>query len=441
MIISKRKFLGTIITILIFIFCLYLYNTNRQLEIQNYFFYSILLLVCLRCISKGIKEPYLINPYLLFLIVPVSLLMYDLTVSPHYLVPLRSNTYSLAVYNIIMVLLGFFIGGNCKFRYSRTWNKSVNQSSKLLSRNAKITLIIGLIPTMYAVCFGAQYLLNLNLNALKSLVNDAPLASIFNLFLYLSIMLALYSKSQKTIMLCLVGLLVSLVLNFSKTTVVMLCICLLVHLYDISRVNYRIRKYFYISLLSALGLVFISFTIYNNIRFDFDINTYFDDLGYIGNISKTWYLPIMYIISPWSNLQYIVDTTTTHSYGLWLLKPLLGYLQIDGIWAPVYDLVPRYQAFNTYTYISVYYRDFGFFGSGICSFILALYIMYIYKMKLNYPNSPHISSIFALNMYATVMMFFNNHFQQLSYPFTIFIISWLFLKFTRSYYKGEYDKT
>lgn len=436
MVISKRKLLRIIITILAFGVGLYLYNANRKIEIQYVFFYSVLLLACFRCISSGIKESYIINPYLLFLTVPVSLLMYDLTVSPHYLVSLRPDTYSLAVYNIIMVLLGFFVGGNCKFRYSKTWKRSINQSQKLLSRNAIITLFLGLIPTMYGIIFGAQYLLNMDLNALKGLVNAAPLASIFNLFLYLSIMLALYSKNKKSIILCLAGLLVSLVLNFSKTTVVMLCICLLVYLYDITRVNFRIRKYFYISLILALGLVFISFTIYNNIRFDFDINTYFDDLGYIGSISQTWFLPIMYIISPWSNLQYIVDTTTAHSYGLWVLKPILGYLQIDGMWESVFELIPRYQAFNTYTYISVYYRDFGFIGSGICSFVLAIYIMYIYKMKLNYPNSPYISSIFALNMYATVMMFFNNHFQQLSYPFTIFIICWLFLKFTHTYHKG-----
>lgn len=437
MIISKRRLLRIIIAILAFSIGLYLYYVNRKIDIQNVFLYIVLVAICFIYISKGIKESYIINPYLLFVIVPISLLMYDLSVSSHYLVSLRSDTYYLAVYNIVMVLLGFFIGGNLKFRYSKTWKRSINQSSDLLSKNAKITLFLGLIPTIYGVVFGVQYLFSMNLNALKGLVNAAPLASIFNLFLYLSIMLSLYSRKKKTIILCLTGLFISLVLNFSKTTVVMLCICLLVYLYDITRINFRIRKYFYILLLLTVGLVFISFTIYNNIRFDFDINKYFDDLGYIGSISQTWFLPIMYLISPWSNLQYIVDTTTNYSYGLWVLKPILGYLQIDGMWESVFELVPRYQAFNTYTYISVYYRDFGFIGSGICSFILAIYIMYIYKMKLNYPNSPYIASIFALNMYATVMMFFNNHFQQLSYPFTIYIICWVFLKFTHTYHRKK----
>lgn len=424
----------SIFVIVVFTILMVVYNHYRQLKIQNFVYYGLLILTTVICIVKGIKENYVINPYFLFTIVPISLLMYDLSVSTHYLVSLRDDTYELAIYNICMALLGLFIGQQIHFGYSNTWNKSINQMERHLAKHAKIMMLIGMIPTLYGCIFGASYLISMNLNELKSMVNSAPLASIFQLFLYLGIMCALKSRDKKTTGMCLSALVFSIILNFSKTTVVMMCICLIIYFYDLSLINPKVRKYFLTVVLGALILTFASFTIYNNIRFDYDINGYFDDLGYVGNISQTWFLPIMYVISPWSNLQYIVDTTAEYTHGLWLLKPILSYLQIDGLWADSFELVPRYQAFNTYTFISVYYRDFGFIGSGICSFVLATYIIYIYKLKKRFPNSPHISTIFALNMYATVMMFFNNHFQQLSYPFTIFIITWLWLKVTKADY-------
>ena len=429
--ITKSKLAAIVGALLAFLLLIHFYYKVRSISINDAVCYAILLLLCCYTLSKGLGAQYTINPYLLFTIVPLSLLLYDLSVSTHYLVELRQSTYYLAIYNIIMVLLGFriaaLLGSN---RRSYIWEKSQWYSSRQLSKQAKVTMLLGLIPTMYGCITGIEYLLSFDLNHLKIAVNSAPLASVFQFFLYLGMMCAFASRQKSTIMFCVMTLVFSMILNFSKTTVVMMCITLLVYFYDASKKNKKVKKIFLVSLPLALVLIFASFTIYNNIRFDYDINQYFGDLGYVGNVSSSMFLPIMYLISPWSNLQYIVDTTFGYSYGLWCLKPFLGYLQLDSLLGEsVFELIPRYSAFNTYTYISVFYRDFGFIGSGICSFVLGCIIMKIHKMKLKYPDSPFISTIFALNMYATVMMFFNNHFQQLSYPYTILIISWIWLKF------------
>lgn len=437
MYVSKRKFMMCIISVVLFVVLVYTYNRYRQLDVQNVIAYGILLIAGIFCIFRGIKEDYIINPYILFTIVPVSLLMYDITVSKHYLVELRSDTYNLAIYNTVMVLLGFSVGGCVKFHYGNVWEKGEYQDESHLSRHGIRLMFLGLFPTLYGCVFGLGHLVSLDLNSLKAVVNSMPLSSIFQLFLYLGLMISLKSKDRKAIILSICGIAISVIINFSKTTVVMASICLLIFFYDLSQSNRKVRKYFIISVISALVLVFASFTIYNNIRFDYDINEYFDNLGYVGNVSNNLFLPIMYVISPWCNLQYIVDTTTSYSSGLWILKPFLGYLQLDQNFGNAFELVPRFGAFNTYTFISVYYRDFGFVGSGICSFVLAMYIMYIYKLKRKFADSPYVSTIFALNMYATVMMFFNNHFQQLSYPFTIYIISYVWLKVTRAEYKEE----
>lgn len=431
--INRRKFIKILFTTFVFVILIMMYARYRNLEIEHFFSFSLLCLCVVYCIIRGVHENYMINPFFLFSIVPISLLMYDLSVSTHYLVALRRDTYELAIYNIIMILVGFSLGRKMKFRYSRVWSAGVSMSSKRLSRQALFMTIVGLMPTLYGCIVGMPYLLSINLYEVKGLVNSAPLASIFSLFIYLGVLCALESQDKKTIATCLLMAIFSVVLNFSKTTVVMLSICIVIYFYDIAQENKKARKLFGIIVIGALMLTFASFTIYNNIRFDYDINEYFGNMGYVGNVKQTLFLPLMYIISPWSNLQYIIDTTTSYSNGLWVIKPLLSYLQIDGIWETIFELVPRSQAFNTYTYISVYYRDFGFVGSGICSLLLGLYIMYIYKLKLRFSKSPHVNTVFALNMYATLMMFFNNHFQQLSYPFTIAILAWIWLKFFGNY--------
>ena len=363
--ISKRKLLFVGIALLIFSATMIIYYQTRNVDVTDVVCYSVLFLICVYTISKGIAAESLINPYVLFTVVPASLLLYDISVSTHYLVDLRESTYYLAIYNIVMVLLGF----KCSNLFGRNdqayiWVKSSRYSSQQLALQAKITMLLGLVPTIYGCITGAGYLLSFNLNQLKVAINSAPLASVLQFFLYIGMMCAFASKRKTTIAFCAIALIISMILNFSKTTVVMMCITFLVYFYDTARENRKLKKIFSVSLIAAGLLIFASFTIYNNIRFDYDINQYFGDLGYIGNISSTMFLPLMYLISPWSNLQYIVDTTANYSLGLWMLKPILGYLQVDSFWAEsVFELVPRYSAFNTYTYISVYYRDFGFWGS------------------------------------------------------------------------------
>lgn len=421
--IKKKKFILILLALILFGIVSKYYYDAREIQIDHIAAIIVLFIVAGYCIIEGLKMDYIINPFLLFAIVPISLLMYDLSVSTHYLVEIRSDTYWLSIYNMLMFLLGLWLSRHFRTRVSGLWYASCKISERNASHNAYLFMIIGLIPSMYGCVFGLGHLLSGNLYALKEIVNTAPLASIFSLFLYIGVMFAMYSKNIRTIILCVFTLLFSVVINFSKTTVVMMCICIIIHIYDLTKENAKIKKWFSLILVGALILFFASFTIYNNLRFDYDINTYFGDLGYVGDISAEWFLPVMYLISPWGNLQYIVDTTKEFSQGLWILKPILGYLQLDEIWDSVYELVPRYSAFNTYTYISVLYRDFGFWGSGIASLFMGMFVMRMFKMKMLYFDSPLIKAVYALNAYAVAMLFFNNHYFQLSYPFTIYIIS------------------
>lgn len=427
---GKNSIMLSFIMAFIVLIGLYIFCMVRGLTKIPFHYYSALCLIIMYLVIMGLKEKNKINPYILFVLTPLTLLIYDINVSTHYLVELKSETYNLAIYNFTCLIFGFWIVRKIKIgAKERFWNKYTNIKSKQYSKIAYQMMFIGVIPTFWAGVFGISDLLVGNLNAMKDLVGTAPLSSILGLLIYPAIIFALKSKRKNTIIFCGGMLIFSLILNFSKSTVLMMCITVIVAFYEKVVKNKKMRIWIVVLIILSAIFLFLAFDIYNNIRFENDMSEYFQDLDYVGNVSGSWFLPYMYLISPWSNVQYIMETTSTsHTYGLWLLKPFLGYLQLDGMFGDAFTLVPRYVAFNTYSYISVLYIDFGFVGSGICSFILGAFIMWIYKLYCKYFESPIVIAIYALNVYATVMLFFNNHYLQLSYPITILILMFLWTK-------------
>lgn len=422
---------SNLIAAIIFLTIIGFFFWYRNLSGNQIGFKLIIGIIVSYCVIRGLQEKVIINPYLLFSITPISLLIYDKSVSEHYLVDLSNTTYLIAIANFTAMLLGFNLMRNPKIKFNyNLWNKGINLRTIECAKYAKIFMILGIYPTIYGCLRGAGYLFSFNLNQMKNIVNSAPLSSIFQLFLYAGVVCAFKSKQKQTIAMCMFSLIVSIILNFSKSTVAMVCISVLVTIYT-ERINNKERtnRSLMIMLLLVAGyLMYESFDIYNNIRHDYDTNAYFQGLGYVDNVSQNLFLPYMYLISPWSNLQYIMQTTSVHTWGLWFIKPILGYLQLDTILGIDYSMTPRFSAFNTFSYISAFYIDFGFFGSIICSFIFGLGIMWIYRLYMQFSRSPYVITIWALNVYAIAMLFFNNHYLELSYPITILILMWLWQK-------------
>lgn len=384
---------------------------------------------------KAFSDGFLFNPYMFFALTPISLMIYDVGVSEHYLVELEQSTYNLVFWNFLCLLAGFSLAKKYRLTIGKKefvskWAETNTLTSKELSKHAWILIGLGMLPSIYGCLRGMEYLLTLKLYQVKGVVSSMPLSSVFQLFLYPAVFCAIFSKNKKTILFVLVLAVFSVAVNFSKTTVVMLSVTVLIAYYNsVAKAPRKKKTAFVLLFCAALVFFYFSFEIYNNMRHDYDTNKYFSSLGYIGNISEDWFLVVMYLISPWANLQYIVQTTQAHTWGLWAIKPFLGYLQLDTALERAYSLVPLHTAFNTFTFISPFYRDFGFWGSGLESFILGIYIMKVYKLFKDNKKSPLVNSIYAMVAYATVMLFFNNHFLQLSYPITIYIIMILYRKF------------
>ena len=386
-------------------------------------------IICL-FVFNAIKQKIIINPFTLYLLLPISLFLYDQNVSTHYLVKLTQDTYNMAFYNMVMYFLGLLFMLHLKIKLSPSaWSFGEGLTPSSHARIAFKMLIVGMVPSVLTLFMGLSAITNMN--TLRSIYGGIPLASVLSLLLYPGIFFAFKSGNRRVIIMAVVCILINLYTSFSKSTLTMLCTTMLIYIYVWAQKDYRRKKWLTTAVIVIVVVVFLSFEVYNNIRFEYNLNDYFDDLGYVGNISNSMFLPYMYITSPWSNVQNFLETTTEFTHGLWLLKPFLGYAQLDSLFLQSYELVPRFSAFNTYTYISVFFLDFGVFGSGICSFFLAMYTMYLYRMFLLYSESPLIQGVYALNVYAMFMMFFNNHFLQLSYPITIVLIAWAINRFNR----------
>lgn len=150
-----------------------------------------------------------------------------------------------------------------------------------------------------------------------------------------------------------------------------------------------------------------------------------DALNYYGdrvdwNLSAGLLLPYIYLTTPWTNVQYVINTQSVHTYGLWFIKPILGWMQLDDLFEANYQL-DAMTTFNTFTYLSVLYKDFGYYGSIFISFFLGYFVKRVYN-DYCVSSSPIVLGCYTCCALATLEMFFSNHFFSQSYPFTIIVV-------------------
>ena len=150
------------------------------------------------------------------------------------------------------------------------------------------------------------------------------------------------------------------------------------------------------------------------------IINYYSEQGVVWSLSSNLFLPYMYLTTEWANLQYVTETQTEKTNGLWTFKPLLGYAQLDDTFENDYKL-KAYSSFNTYTYIVCCYKDFGFWGSVGLSLFLGMFVKKIYT-RYEFSQCPFDLGIYVCTALAVVEMFFSNHFFMQSYPFSIVIL-------------------
>lgn len=395
MFIEKRSF------ILIFILiasALFGAATNIDLFLRI----SISILI-VACIIRGIQEKNVINPYFLFALTPFSLLIYR-NISNYHL-NLTTSVWVLALINMSAFIIALEVTPD----YKKTYNCVGAGEGNVLRNNTILLLLLSMLPWVFQTLTGRLM----------------PLASVFSLFISAAIICALKSKSPYLIVLVVIACLIMSIRHVTKSTVLTYVFAVLIGIEKYYIKSKKQKHVLVILALIAAAVMIASFSFANQGRSDFttsqDVYDYYSRYGSLqwsGN--NVLIMPYMYLTTPWANLQYVLNTQNTRTYGLWLIRPLLGYLQLDGLFSNYYE-IHAYSNFNTFTYIAYNFKDFGFCGSIITSLFLGWFVKKIYsRYKQSY--SPLDTACYVLAGQAVAEMFFSNEFLTQSFPFTIFFI-------------------
>ena len=362
---------------------------------------SVLILLVI-CIYKGKQERYYINPYIMFALVPFSLLIYA-NIS-NYMMDLSVSTWILAIINIAAYLIAL--------EFTRDY-KNVDKcigagKGSMLVQNTFIMLFLGFASTLFQMLFGLSM----------------PLASIFDLFSTGAMVCAMKSKEKWLIGLVTGITIVSWVSYVSKTSVLTFCLVILICYEKYYLVTAKQKKRFVILMIVSIIVMIAAFSFANQDRDTASAKTVLEYYTTYGGLTwkgnEAFLMPYMYLTTPWANLQYVLETQNVRTYGLWFLKPFIGYFQIDSIFSDYYVL-EAYSNFNTFTYIAYGFKDFGYWGSILSSFFLGFFSKKIYSRYV-ISKSPLDIACYVLLAQAVIEMFFSNHFYTQSYPFTIVII-------------------
>lgn len=392
MLIEKRTFLVGIVSVFALIVGMI---CNSALA-----FWCIATVLFLLCIYTGYRENKIINPYYLFAITPFTLLIYT-NVSSKYMQDLEMQTWLIALLNIATFTFAMLLTPAAK---TRSFDKKRGLEHNSLEFHAVFLSIVGIGPILLYELTGIAI----------------PFYTIFGLLSVPALCCAIASKKKKLFFYILIFTLLTWLSNVSKSSVLTTCLCLII-CYEFYLVfSKKERRKLLLFCLIGVIVILLSFTFANQVR---NTGTAMDQLNYYvkyGNVQwkgpAALFMPYMYLETPWSNLQYVMQTQDTRTYGLWLVKPFLNYLQLDRFFERMYQLIPM-SSFNTFSFIACNFKDFGFGGSVIPSALLGCYVKWVYTRAYQTKN-PLDVACYVYVARAVLEMFFSNHFFQQAYPLT-----------------------
>lgn len=362
----------------------------------------VVAVIMIVCLLMGSREKSFVNPYNLFCLTPISLLIY-INFGDAYMVNLSHDTFLLGIINMTA------------FLFALQYTKGFSKVSNCISITSNRSLIINSI-ILLSLGYSAKFI--------------PPLQSILWIFTYAGIACAIKTK-KKLMFLVVVAFFIMAALSgtASKTSMLTYAVSFL-FCYDkyYATTEKQKKKVKYLTVIGIVFMIF-SFSFANKDRGMYDANEGVDlyaSRGLEWNYNAIMFMPYMYITNGWTNLQYITETQDNRTYGLWMIKPFLGYIQVANELEKEYEMIP-YSSFNTKTFIACGFKDFGYWLSIISSIILGIFVKKIYSRYL-FSRSPFDVTCYILVGLATLEMFFSNHFFMQSYPFTVVILMEIYKK-------------
>lgn len=364
------------------------------------------LIILIMCIIQGKKETSFFNPYYLFIITPFSLLIYK-PLTNSFMMELSVDTWIIIIINMI----AFIYGVRYMKNHTLPCGIHTGQNYNNLEIHSYVLISIASFSALYEFLSGSRL----------------SFGSMFTVCYIPALMCALKTKQKIVIVTITSIFILGQIAILSKAAILVILISLAIGLeaYFFDKKS-KYMAFVYSTMSIVLIVASFSFGTKGKEAISSDEKLYYYQRYHQMEWSGPSFLaaPYLYMTTPWTNLQYVMQTEQEHTYGLWMAKPFIGYLQMEKMVPGAYKL-DAYSSFNTFSFVAVHYLDFGFWLSIIPSFLLGLFVGRYYSRYLT-TNSPLDVAVYVLIARATLMMFFSNHFFCLSYPFTIVIIMWLY---------------
>ena len=352
---------------------------------------SILLL----CITLSRAEQFVVSPMLLFCITPLSLLIYT-NLGEAYMVALKPETWIIAIINMYAFIM--------TFKYTSPYTRKSGCVGNINVKSLEIQSVLFFLLSLTGHIFH-------------------PIASIVWMFSVVSIVCALKTRKKTMLLFAVAIFLVSALGVTSKSTMLTYCIAFIICFEKYYVPAAKRKKWTRIALTLGVMFMIFSFSFANKDRGSYDSEegvAQYESTGIQWDYSAGLFMPYMYLTNGWTNLQYVLDTQDSRTYGLWTIKPLLGYIQMKDMFKNEYKMT-SYSTFNTFSYMTYGFKDFGYWLSVMMSVFLGFFVKRVYS-RYCISKSPYDVASFILVAQATLELFFSNHFFTQSYPFTIVIL-------------------
>lgn len=379
---------------------------------------SVILIFLLIRMSQN--EDRFINPYLLFLSTPISLLLYSDSVSDLFLPEINMRVQLIIIGGICAYVAGLMI----LKQESTHHHHSPGRYANARSYSFTIILIMGLVPHALGILTAGIPVLANDVQAARA-AYLLPVIGQFSLFLPITMLIAFRRRARFLIF-------ISFALNcfFSAIVLSKFTIMLTGLFFIYAYLRYGGRQTFKLSpfliiFISVLCTPFLFEYIFSQ-RQSLSQSEYFwrQQVRFPSELLDRYgdflYLPYLYLTTPWSNFSYIVEGSNDFSLGARSIMSLASVFQADQL-LTLEERPIRMIPFNTHAYPADFYMDFGTFGVVVFSFLLGLFV------KWTYINAQRKSDVLSEALwisvgFASFLLFFSNHFTSLTYPIVSFIL-------------------
>lgn len=414
---------------------------NANIIFQKCIFY--LLLCSLLYIGLIIEKDWF-SPFSIFSLFFFCLFIYSSEVCPYFLPQISTRS-------IILILLGsssFILGMVAfkKYRIKIRSNKNFKDQKQIRTSYSPkysywILLMVGLTPTVISAAIKgvpAMTVEGLSGNEIQEVRTSffIPVFSMLSCLTNVALITVMSTQKKKQIIYVLIIVLISSSMVFAKLDLV----------FTMFFAAYGVIKYKLVpsktsKLMLIIGAVVIFLMLSQSYRYarggDAE-KLYTFENNYISYGSKYYsenlrdiYLTYMYMVTPFSNLDYIFENFKNYTNGKMTFWSLISISQIKRIYGLKPILKPiRVWPFNTHTFLADFYMDFGILGVSILPFFLGIFVYYFYSRTL-ISNDPLVISIYLYWGLATLMMFFSNHFTSVGYPLHYLIVIEIYRKVSK----------